>query len=448
MISNSTRRFGLTVAVTFASILAPAPWLAPAWAQEQAATNQTNDAATAAPEPLSADELEVLVARIALYPDELVAVISGASLYPLQIVEAARFLDNYAGDNALKPKDSWDGSVISLLNYPEVVRMMSDDLDWTQTLGDAIAYQQKDVLIAIQQLREEAVAKGIIKTDDKVKVETENDNIVIQSASTETVYVPRYEPEMLYVEDYAPAPIAYYPDPYPHYWYPTATFFAATVTGAVWAAAVDWDDWDVWGGRWDGGDIEIDCNRCLNNIDLNGKVNFNDIDWKNVDRSKLRIDRDQFVKLDRTNIKNKVKIDGNNSLRARAVDVRKTNVAVNRPGKPARVQDVRKSTLDGLKKAPAGGIANARPDIKKPAAIKRDVAGQNIKKPARIDRPVGKPKVAAKIDNRPKKPSGLGNIDRGKVSKVNSNRGHKSMGGGARGGGGHKAVHRSGGRRR
>ena len=174
----------------------------------------------------------MLVARIALYPDELIAVISGAALYPLQIVEAARYLDQYAKDKSLKPKDSWDGSVVSLLNYPEIVKMMSDDLDWTQQLGDALAYQQKDVLVAIQQLREEAVAKGIIKTDDKVKVVEENDNIVIQSASTEKVYVPRYEPEMLYEPGYAVAPISYYPEPYPSYWYPTATFFAAAVTGA------------------------------------------------------------------------------------------------------------------------------------------------------------------------------------------------------------------------
>ena len=128
------------------------------------------DAATS-PEPLSADEMEVLVARIALYPDELIAVITAASLYPLQIVEAARYLDQYAKDKSLKPKESWDGSVISLLNYPEVVKMMSDDLEWTQALGDAIAYQQKDVLVAIQQLRDEAVAKSVIKTDDKIQVD-------------------------------------------------------------------------------------------------------------------------------------------------------------------------------------------------------------------------------------------------------------------------------------
>ena len=86
---------------------------------------------SAAPEPLTEDELEVLVSRIALYPDELVALVSAASLYPLQIVEAARFLEAHSKKADLKPKESWDGSVISLLNYPEIVKMMSEDLDWT-----------------------------------------------------------------------------------------------------------------------------------------------------------------------------------------------------------------------------------------------------------------------------------------------------------------------------
>ena len=84
--------------------------------------------------------------------------------------------------------------------------MMSDDLEWTQDLGDALTYQSKDVLTAIQQLRDEAVAKGIIKSDDKVTVVQENDNVVIQPAAAEKIYVPQYEPQMLYVPNYQPAP--------------------------------------------------------------------------------------------------------------------------------------------------------------------------------------------------------------------------------------------------
>ncbi len=350
-----------------------------------------------------------------------------ASLYPLQIVEAARYLDQYAKDKSLKPKESWDGSVISLLNYPEVVKMMSDDLEWTQALGDAIAYQQKDVLIAIQQLRDEAVAKGVIKTDDKIQVATENDNVVIKSASPEVIYVPQYEPEMLYEPNYAWEPIRYYPDPYPNYWYPGATFFAGAVTGAIWAAAVDWDDWDVWGGHWDGGDIDIDCNNCFNNRDFNGKVNFNDVDWKNVDRSKINIDRDQFNKFDRNKIKNRIKANGDNSIRDRAKDIKKRdNIANRRPGagwrgneghpqEHARRAEGRRRP--GGQSAPQPSDAGNRPN--RPDAgnrpANRPSANRPASKPAKVNRPAGKPKPAHRVDNRPKKPSGLGNVDRGKA---------------------------------
>jgi hypothetical protein len=430
------------IAVPLAGLHTPA-----AFAQEQTAAASPDQ--QQAPEPLSADELEVLVARIALYPDELIAVITAASLYPLQIVEASRYLDAYAKDKSLKPKDSWDGGVISLLNYPEVVKMMSEDLEWTQQLAQAIAYQQKDVLIAIQQLREEAVAKNIIKTDDKVKVESSGDNIVIQSVNTEKVYVPRYEPEMLYVEDYPPEPIAYYPEPYPSYWYPTATFFAGAVTGAIWAAAVDWDDWGVWGGNWDGGDIDIDCNKCFNDIDFDGKLNLNDVDWKNVDRSKINIDRDQLAKFDRTNIKNKVEGNRNNSIRDRAANIERDRPA-NLPARGAKGQDIRKSTLEGLKNKPQGDRARAGSDRPKPttrpAAGKREAAKSNAQRPANAKRTAGKPKAGGKVNNRPRNPSGLGNVDRGKAAKVQSNRGQRSMGGGQRGGG--RAVHHGGGGRK
>jgi len=431
-----------------------------AFAQEQAAAADASpapDASQAA--PLSEDELEVLVARIALYPDELVALISGASLYPLQIVEASRFLDQYEKDKSLKPKESWDGSVVSLLNYPEIVKMMSDDLEWTQQFGDAIAWQQKDVLVAIQQLRDEAVANGAIKTDDKVQVTQENENVVIKPANPEVIYVPQYPPEMLYEPGYVWEPIRYYPDPYPPYWYPGATFFAGVVTGAVWGAVVDWDDWGVWGGHWNGNDIDIDCNNCFNNRDFNGKINFNDIDWKNVDRDKIKIDRDKFNNFDRNEFKDRVKQNGDNSIGDRARDIKKNDKMASRmPGQAGGgTKDVRKSMQDGLK-AQGGDRPNLnrpgdKPNVNrpsaKPASLNRD--GQ---RPAKIDRPAGKPKPAQKVDRRPNKPSALGNPDRGKPAKISSNRGHQSMGGGNRGGGAHKQIKRpsggghGGGRRR
>jgi Protein of unknown function (DUF3300) len=449
------RALGVLLGLSVGMFLAGIP-VSVSFAQDQtaAADAATTDDVTAdqAPEPLSDDELQVLVARIALYPDELVAVISEAALYPLQIVEAARFLDKRAKDPKLKPKADWDGSVISLLNYPEIVKMMSDDLDWTQTLGDALTYQQKDVMIAIQALRDKAVASGAIKSDDKVKVTQQNNNVVIQSASPDVIYVPQYQPEMLYSPSYVMTPVSYYPDPYPSYWYPTATFFAGAVTGAVWAAAVDWDNWGVWGGRWNGRDIDINCNNCLNNI--NGKVNFNDVDWRKVDRSKINIDKNQFAKFSGDGMRDRVKADGNrNQLSSKAADIRRDRPNA-LPNKGPKVTDIRKDKLDGLKAQGGAGAING--NIRKPGGntpnLERGKVGNAA---AGIDRPVGKPKPAARVDNRPRNPSGLGNVGPGKREMINSQRGARSMGGGFQGGGrphmsggGGGQIRRGGGHRR
>lgn len=447
------RLFGGPVLASAAALLAlsaaPVPGLAQTTppAAEAAAASAAEDEA---PAPLTAEELDILVARIALYPDELVALISAASLYPLQIVEAERFLEDSKTKKNLKPKSSWDGSVISLLNYPEIVKMMSDDLDWTQLLGEAIVNQQEDVLNAIQQLRETAVANNVIKTNDKVKVTTEvengRENIVIQPASTEVIYVPQYPPEMLYEPDYAYVPVSYYPDPYPYYWSPAATFFAGAVTGAVWAAAVDWDD-GFWGGNWGNNwgndvDIDIDCNKCIIGNDFNGKLNINDVDWRNIDRSKINIDRNQFNKLDNTKIRNELKSNKFTNVDRNKL-TNKANLENNRvtaPGKGGfQTKDIRKSTLEGLNKKPVNNFKPtdkmARPgdgNLGKPGNLNKPTSLDRPDKMAKpnLDRPVGKPKAGLSKDARPKTPSPLGEVNRGRDTKIQSNRGNKAMGGG------------------
>lgn len=426
-----------------------------AFAQEQAAADPSaaQQADVDKPEPLSEDELEILVARIALYPDELIALIASASLFPLQIVEGERYLENLQKNKDLKPKDSWDGSVISLLNYPDLVKMMSEDLDWTQSLSDAMAYQQKDVLVAIQQLRDKAVASGVLKTDDKMKVVQENDNVIIQAANPDRIYIPQYEPEMLYAPNYAMEPLDYYPEPYPNYYYPMATFFAGAVTGAVFGAIVDWDDWGVWGGRFDG-DIDVDCNRCFNDVDINGKVKFNDIDWKNVDRSKINIDKNQFAKLDRSTMKNRIEANGHNNIRDKA-KITRSNASANLrqkvdTGSFKDLKDVRSNKIDGAKNRAGNARPNAGAGNRQASAAGAAQRAGNVSRPAagsggKINRPASKPRPAGKIDNRPRKPSGLGEVRSGKVTQVHSRRGGQALGGGARGGGAHRSVGQGGG---
>jgi hypothetical protein len=397
-------------------------------AHAQAAKTAAAPAQPATEEPgsalLSDDELEVLVARIALYPDELVAAISSASLFPLQIIEAQRFLDGKKKNADLKPKSDWDGSVVSLLNYPEIVKMMSDDLDWTQSLADALGNQQKDVLIAIQQLRDEAVAKNIIKTDDKVTVVTENDNIVIRPTNPEKIYIPQYPPEMLYEPAYAAEPISYYPESYDSYYYPGAAFFAGAVTGIAWAAIVNWDDWGVWGGRWNG-DIDIDCNNCLNDRNFNGKLKWNDVDWSKVDRSKLNIGKDQLAKLDRSGIKAGLQGDNRNQLRNRASDLKASQRPGNRAAS-ARADDIRKSTVQGLKAKPKAGAGN-RQNAARPEARPQKSANRPAKPTQKAANRSKKPQMAARPDNRGRQ-SALGNVQSGRRESVSSRRGAQSMG--------------------
>ncbi len=415
----------------------------PVWAQDVAAA--TTEAATpdeAAPSALTEDELEVLVARIALYPDDLVALISSASLYPLQIVEAERYLEEVKSNPDEQPKDSWDGSVISLLNYPDLVKMMSDDLEWTQDLGTALAYQQKDVLLAIQQLRDEAVAQNVIKSDDKMTVTHEGDNVVIQSASPDVVYIPQYPPEMLYEPDYDMVSVSYYPDPYPYYYDPVAPYFAGFVTGAVWGAAMDWDNWGVWGGDI-GDDIDINCRDCFNNI--NGKVRIGDVDWKSVDRSKVNFDRDQFTGGNHNEIRNSIKNNDRNSVRAKAADIKRGDQTKVRTA--AKAKDVRTDhhkaniAADAGKKRPAATAGDRKPggDVARAGAAK-----PNAKTATATKHKAAKPKAAARSDGRSKKPSALGEVKSGKHAKVQSSRGHKSMGGS---GSSHKSVSRGGGGR-
>jgi hypothetical protein len=176
------------------------------------------DAATASA-PLSADQLDDLVGRIALYPDDLIGIVLPASTYPLQIVQAERFLEQREKNANLKPDDRWDDSVVALLNYPEVVKLLSDDLDWTSDLGEAVANQRADVLDAIQSFRDRAYAAGNLKTDDRQVVKREDDEISIAPANPEVIYVPYYEPEQVVVYQQRPA-YYYYPIAYPVYYYP------------------------------------------------------------------------------------------------------------------------------------------------------------------------------------------------------------------------------------
>src|SRR5262252_255548 len=224
---------------------------------------------------LKQEEIEQLVAPVALYPDPLLSQIFMASTYPLEVVQANRWEkqnQNLKGDalaQALEKQD-WDPSVRSLVNFPDVLSKMSEKLDWTQKLGDAFLSQQKDVLDAVQRLRTKAETAGNLKTTQEQKVIVEEKIIKIEAANPQVVYVPTYNPTVVYGAWPYPA----YP-PYP--WYPPGYVFgsmfafgAGVALGAAWGYA--------WGNcNWRGGDVNVNVNR---NANFNQNINRGDFSNK------------------------------------------------------------------------------------------------------------------------------------------------------------------------
>jgi uncharacterized membrane protein YgcG len=365
-----TRLSIVIIALLFAASLAPPP-------------------ARAQDDKLKKEELAQILAPIALYPDDLLTNVLVASTYPLDVVEAARWRKEpenakIKGDalaKALEAKD-WDPSIKSLTQFPKVLQQMSDKIDWMQSLGNAFLAQQDEVMAEIQLLRKKADEAGNLKTNKQQTVSKSpgpsgEDVIVIAPASPEIVYMPVYEPTVVYGDWWYPS----YP---PYYWpYPGASF----VNGFFWGAGIaiagniwGWGHWD-----WHHGNIDIDVNK-WNNINVNrqhitsnkwehnpahrGPVpyknkelrdkykqtdrrpaankDFRGFDKGEIDRSKVE---SKLKDADRANIKQNLPRDGGQNIRNKAGDINKGNRDIKkasaRPAAPAafdvkRGSDVKK----------------------------------------------------------------------------------------------------------
>jgi hypothetical protein len=248
---------------------------APQAAQPQSPKEAQTEGQKGEKPPLRPEELDQLLASIALYPDDLIAQMLSASTYPVEVVQAARFLKENAqlkGEQlmaAAKDKD-WDPSVKAMLQFPDVLKMMDEKLDWTTKLGDAFLSQERDVMDSIQRLRRKANEAGSLQTnqEQKVIVEAQTQTIIIQPANPQIVYVPTYNPTVVYGTWPYPA----YP-PYPVYppGYVATSVFSFAAGVAVGAA---WGGWGGWHSNWHGGDVNINVNR-YNNFTRNSYTNAN-----------------------------------------------------------------------------------------------------------------------------------------------------------------------------
>ena len=225
---------------------------------EAQAQEQKPAAATEEPAPkIPNDQLDSLVAPIALYQDALLAQVLAASTYPLEIVQLQQFLAKHKDlkDKALSDavmKQNWDPSVQSMAALPDVVKRLADDIGWTTDLGNAVLAQQSDVMDAVQRMRGKAKEKGNLKSNEQMKVETkvvENKSvIVIEQSKPEVVYVPSYDPVVVY----GAAPYPYPPIAYPPPGYYAAgmalSFGVGMAIGAAWGGG-GWCCNSNWGGN-------------------------------------------------------------------------------------------------------------------------------------------------------------------------------------------------------
>jgi len=183
------------------------------------------DQHAAQPTQISPAALEELVGPVALYPDDLLAIVLPASAYPLQVVQAARYLEEHVENPDLRSSDEWDDAVVALLNYPEVIELMNDDLDWTWGLGEAFINQQADVISAVQEFRKRAYLSGNLRSDDLQVVRLVDGMIEIRPVEPAVLYVPDYEPEQIVVNQ-TTVVYRYYPYARPVYYYPYPSRYA------------------------------------------------------------------------------------------------------------------------------------------------------------------------------------------------------------------------------
>jgi hypothetical protein len=225
------------------------------WPQNLSAYQDTQAPAQNAPAPpytqQTPEQLQQLVAPIALYPDSLVAQILAASTFPEQIVQADRWVQEHPdlkGEALGQAVDQqpWDPSVKALTAFPSVLGNMDKNLSWTSSLGDAYYNQQPDVMDAVQVMREKAQQAGTLKSTPQQTVTTQGSTVAIQPAAPDVVYVPAYDPWLVYGYPIAPWPGWY---PYPGIWYGGPYLSFGIGFGIGFFGGFGWG-WPHWGFDW------------------------------------------------------------------------------------------------------------------------------------------------------------------------------------------------------
>jgi Protein of unknown function (DUF3300) len=432
-------------------------------AQSQVMTTTTPDTEQATPK-LPSDQLDSLVAPIALYPDQLLSQTLVASTYPLEIIQLQQWMEknkNLKGkalSDAVE-KQNWDPSIQAMSAFPDVVQKLADNIQWTTDLGNAFLAQESDVMDAVQGMRAKAQSKGALKTTAQQTVQTQTVQtaqgggkqvIVVQQANPDVVYVPSYNPSVVYGAPAYPYPPIAYPPP-GYYAAGAAIAFGTGVALGAWGGG----GWG-WNCGWGGGNVNVNVNnKYVNNYNKNVNNNFNQANFNKTNYN-------QANKINSGNWQHNPQHRGGAPYnRASASQVqnqlanRGQGGAGNRPGGGANAGN-RPGGGGGAGTRPGGGGAGTRPGGggagTRPGgggAGTRPGSGGAGTRPS--TRPAGgsaKNQIGNRnASSRPSSASrggGFGGGGSGDFARASSNRGGRSMGGGGFHGGG---GGRGGGRR-
>jgi hypothetical protein len=396
----------------------------PGWAQGEAPT-------------YSKEQLDQLLAPIALYPDSLLTQVLMAATYPAQVSEAVSWSashPNDKGDAAVTKAESqgWEPAVTSLVAFPQVLATMGQKPEWVQDLGDAFLAQPNDTMDAVQRLRKAAQAAGQLKSNEQQKVVVQNPTpqqsvIVIEPAQPQVVYVPMYNPTVVYGAWPYPSYPPYYIPPPPGYYVGNAL-----LTGMAFGAGLAITN-SLWGGyNWGRNDVDIDINR-YNNVNVNRRITNNERNFTHNSAGRKGVPyRD--AKVDQKYGKNVAGKDARNDYRGRDANDAKRDAArdtmaqrTNDPKTRERLQQ------EGAGKAGDGARDRASPGSDRPgggaapdrAAAAKDRApgaGAGDRKPDGGDRAAAAQRPAPASRDNALKGAGNGNAERASIDRGQASR--------------------------
>jgi len=417
---------------------------------------------------VSAADLEEMLGPIALYPDELLANVLAASMYPDDVKAAGKYVAD-GGDAAKLGEKGWEPPVVAVARIPELIKMMNENLDWTQALGEAYVVQAEDVMTAVQTLRAKAKANGALVSNEQQTVVEDGSTIIIQPAQPEVIYVPQYSPQVVYVDS---GPSAGDVALGMAMVFGTALMMDAIFDdnmGCYWGGGgyVGYGHPPYYGGGYHGGnnDININVNNNVNNINIdNDKIKTDgsrgrdgqkfEPNSKKVDTNAIRSGQTKSLN-NYKGVSNRAASGAGGKVPGGTGPARPATADNNRTGPGGAGQQANRANASQQDAQRAGA---SQQDAKRPSAAQQDAKRPDANRPSASHQADASARSTAKESSRPSAPkasssdamtssgfrpnsgdakaSARGQSSRSPSGGGSSSRGGGGGGGGSRGGGG------------